>query len=296
MKKLGMLLGLIIFGAPTLVAGSPPGQSPLKADQAIWVGESRGFKIVWTEADIKVHSLEFPNRIVFSARSLANQEFSRIKASEIKYGFKERYCEVVCSYKILAVAGPILSFFEGEDIDCEKTAHPSATNRFTTIDLKKPADVSKKRVKLTDYFPEQAIYQALLADPRVRQALAGREPPLPPSPQSLAELYASLKDAPLEDGECNYGLPKDFLTRFAFHHLAGDKVAVRLALPYWGEVCRGQYLELELLLPVPEILRESLALAQTGKAGFLMQDQERRSGGRDTSIRFTKGKRKPEAE
>ena len=303
MKKLGLaLLGMgLILGALTEVAvteskpaGSPEGRQEQEMLQVIWAGESGGFKIRWTDNDLQAMPLKSPNRAVFSARSLANKELARIKANEKKYGFKERYCEVVCSYKILSVTGSILSFFEGGDVDCEKTAHPSSTNRFTAIDLKKPGGVSQKRVKLTDYFPEKAISQALLADPRVRQALARREPPLPQSPRNLAELCASLKDVLLDDGECSYRVPEDFLTRFAFHHLEEDKVAVRLALPYLGEVCRGRYLEMDLLLPVPESLKEPLALRQTGKAGFLMQDQERLSEGRDTIMRFTKGKKPPD--
>jgi len=122
---------------------------------------------------------------------------------------------------------------------------------------------------------------------------ARREPRPPQSPRSLSELYAWLKDVLLDDGFCSYELPEDFLTRFAFHHLEGDKVAVRLALPYFVEICRGKYLELDLLLPVPESLKEPLALAQTGKAGFLMQDQRPLSGER-TIMRFTKGKKKAE--
>jgi hypothetical protein len=132
-----------------------------------------------------------------------------------------------------------------------------------------------------------------MANPKVRGALARREPPLPQSPRSLGELYASFKDEPWDDGESRYELPQDFLTRFAFYHLEGDKVAVRLALPYFGEVNRGHYLELDLLLPVPQNLKEPLALAQTGKAGFLRQDQSRLSRGEyeATIMRFTKGKK-----
>lgn len=302
-KKLGLvLLGMVmIFGALAGVAGAesrPEGGSPAAPQeqqkaQAIWTGKSGGFAIRWTDSDIQVHPLKSPNRVVFSARSLAQQEFARIKASEKKYGLKERYCEIVASYGIFSVVGSILSLFEGGDVYCEETAHPSHTSRYIAIDLKKPGGFTKKRVKLTDYFPEEAIYQALLADPRVRKALARREPRLPQSPRSLGELYASFKDMPLDDGESSYELPKDFLTRFAFHHLEGDKVAVRLALPFLGQVNAGLNLELDLLLPVPESLKESLALAASGKEGFLMQDQERLSGGRYTIMRFTKGKKPP---
>jgi hypothetical protein len=304
-KSVLVLLGMVMMvGALAGVAGTesqPKGENPAapqkrKTAQPIWAGESGGFKILWTDSDIQVRPLNPPNRVIFSARLLAQQEFARFKANEKKHGLNKRYCEVVYSYKILSVAGTIMSFLEGKGVDCEKTAHPSETNRFTVIDLKKPGDVSKQRVKLTDYFPEKAIYQALLADPRVQKALARREPPLPQSPRSLGELYALFNYEPLDDGECSYIVPEDFLTRFAFHHLEGDKVAVRLALPIFGEVFRGHYLELDLLLPVPESLKGPLALAQTGKAGFLMADQGRLAGGEDndSTMRFTKGKESPD--
>jgi hypothetical protein len=293
MNKLGVLLGLVIFGVSALAAGSPPTPSKQKADRVIWAGESGGFKIRWSDNNLQAIPLKSQNRVVFSAHSLAQQEFALFKAAEEKYGFKGRYCEVVCDYKILAVAGSILNLFEGRGVDCENTAHPSETNRFTVIDLKKTGDFSRRRVKLTDYFSESAVYQAFLADRRVQEVLARREAPLLPSPRNLSELYASLKDVLLNDGECSYRIPEDFLTRFAFHHLEGDKVAVRLALPYFGEVCRGQYLEMDLLLPMPAGLKEPLGLAALEKEGFLMQAQERLSGGRETIMRFTKGKQKP---
>jgi hypothetical protein len=298
-----MFLGTVMMvGALVGVAGAeskPEGEYPAapqkqKTARAIWVGESGGFKIRWTDRDIQAHPAKSPNRVVFSARSLAQQEFARIKANEKKYGLKERYCEIVCDYKILSVVGSTLSFFEGIGVDCEKTAHPSDTNRFTVIDLKKPGGVSKKRVKLTDYFPEKAVYQALLADPRVREALARREPRLPQPPRNLAELYAGLKDELLENEGSSFVLPEDFLSRFAFHYLEADKVAVRLALPIFGEVFRGHHLELDLLLPVPEHLKGPLDLAAAGKEGLLMQDQERLSGEQSTIMRFTKGKKLPD--
>jgi hypothetical protein len=295
LMMIGVLAGVI--GAESRPEEENPGaRQKQKPAQVIWAGESGGFRIRWNKVDIQAHPSASPSRVIFSARSLAQQEFARFKANEKKHGLNKRYCEVVYSYKILSVAGSLMSFFEETGVDCKKTAHPSETNRFTVIDLKKPGGVSKNRVKLTDYFPGKAIYQALLADPRVQKALARRKPPLPQSPRNLAELCAGLKYELLDDGECSYFVSEDFLTRFAFHHLEGAKVAVRLALPIFGEVFRGHYLELNLLLPVPESLKEPLALAQTGKAGFLMQDQSRLTGGEynDFTMRFTKGKESPD--
>jgi len=90
MKKSALvLLGMVMMvGALAGVAGAesrPEGENSVarqKPTQAIWAGESGGFKIRWTDSDIQVHPLKSPNRLVFSARSLAQQEFARFKANE----------------------------------------------------------------------------------------------------------------------------------------------------------------------------------------------------------------------
>ena len=82
MKRWGLvLLGMVmIFGLPVWVAGteSQARRGKLggtarsrKRRQAIWAGKSGGFEIRWTDSDIQVHPLKSPNRVVFSARSLA---------------------------------------------------------------------------------------------------------------------------------------------------------------------------------------------------------------------------------
>jgi hypothetical protein len=292
--RLVFLVMIVIFAVLAGVVAAPPISPPEKtAAESIWSGTSGGFKIRWTENDIQAHPAKFP-RIIFSARSLAEKEFALFKTDEMRYGFKKGYCEFVGSYRILSLAGSIMSFFEETDVSCEEEAHPSRYLSFTAIDLKKPGSVSQKLVKLTDYFPKSAIYQALMAEPRVRQALARREPPLRRSPRNLAELYTAFKDVGMDTGEIIYVWPDDFLARFAFHHLLGNQVAIRLALPALGPSNLGDYLELQLLLPVPQSLKTPLALASTGKEGFLMQDQERLSKGKETTIRFTKGKKPPD--
>jgi hypothetical protein len=61
---------------------------------------------------------------------------------------------------------------------------------------------------------------------------------------------------------------------FAFHHVSGDRVAIRVGIPYATEVCRGTLHQIGLLLPIPEALRQDLERARTGEAGFLMADRE----------------------
>jgi hypothetical protein len=141
-RKLGLvLLGTaLMVGAVSWVAGAesrPEGENPAarqKPTQAFWAGESGGFKIRWTDRDIQIHPSKSPNLVVFSARSRAKQEFARFVADEKKYGLKERYCEVVSSYKILSVVPstggtPVLTnqtYAERGKPDLWKTGRPGA--------------------------------------------------------------------------------------------------------------------------------------------------------------------------
>ena len=96
MKKMvwGIWGIVLILGVLAKVAGAeskPEGESPAAPPQpktapAIWAGECGGFKIRWTAGNIQAYPLKSPHQVVFSARSLAQQEFARFKAAEKKYG------------------------------------------------------------------------------------------------------------------------------------------------------------------------------------------------------------------
>jgi hypothetical protein len=90
----------------------------------------------------------------------------------------------------------------------------------------------------------------------------------------------------LEVGECLFRFPEDVFTRFAFHHLEGDHIAVRIGLPPNVGACRTQHAQLGLLLPFPPTLKRALTLAASRQAGFLMQDQKKIAGTRATSVAF----------
>jgi hypothetical protein len=176
--------------------------------------------------------------------------------------------------------------------------------RFTSIDLAKSGevvyvsppeadlfelDVAKlgKVAKLTEYFPEREVLQALRNNAIIKEALRGE------SPSSLAKLFNLLKEQDIWINKAPFIFPRDFLTRFAFHHLQGDKVAVLMGLPASGGAARGLHAELDLRLPMPPAWKKPLTLASAGKEGFLRQDQERLFRGEYTIIRFTQGKNPP---
>jgi hypothetical protein len=67
-----------------------------------------------------------------------------------------------------------------------------------------------------------------------------------------------------------YYLDADMLQNFAFHHVKGDQVAVRIGLSHGCEVARGALTQIGLYLPIPKALAEPLAAAANGRRGYLM--------------------------
>jgi hypothetical protein len=298
-----VLLGMgLIFGALAEVAGTEPpavGAPPRSpqgeiAAPAIWTGKSGGFAIRWTTADLQARSLKRPGRLIFSAAQLSRRAFQTFISPPNLDGSEERIT-YERQFTLLSVVGSIVSLRDELYYNIQPSAHPGLEIRFTAIDLAKPGAVpdpwateegfslkkSGKVAKLTDYFPEKEVLKALLNDAIIQETLGGE------SPSSLAKLFKLLKDRRIEINGVPYLLPRDWLTRFAFHHLQGNKVAVRLGLPSAGGAARGLHAELGLLLPIPPALKKSLTLAASGKEGFLMADRKKLAGKGVTRIAFS---------
>jgi hypothetical protein len=151
-------------------------------------------------------------------------------------------------------------------------AHPWASKTLETLDMQ-----TGKPVSLDTLFPAHAIFDAMMKDPVVKQALAGAKP------KNLEELRVALADKTTPDGV--YLFPQEGLfENFSFHHVKGDKVAVRLALPNAVEAARGTYAQLGLYMDIPNELKQDLkrAAAQGDspelRAGVLWEELERKGG------------------
>ncbi|MEA2174920.1 MAG: hypothetical protein QOD00_2512 [Blastocatellia bacterium] len=179
------------------------------------------------------------------------------------------------------------------EIELKNDKGEASDKRDKALDLSRPGAVDlsydgfKKRgkmVQLTDYFAEADILKALLADTIIQKALKSSGKP---RPQTLAALMKAVYLQSVPVGECDYELSDDLLTRFAFHHLENERVAVRLGLSHAVETCRGSLVELGILLPIPAALKQPLLRAQSGTAGFLMKDQKKIAREQITSFTFT---------
>jgi hypothetical protein len=264
------------------------------AGETIWEGQSGGISIRWATVDLFAKSDAKTERIWGPLVRKGFEDFTAVAVN----GDPAKRPKVSCSYgrqfRILSIVGPLVSFEDQYSDDCGG-AHPSADTRFTSVDLSKPdslqyarqedtpmmnVDLAKpgKIVKLTDYFAEQDVLRALLGDRVVQKALAGLRRSTPP--RTLAELPELFAADDYALGDLDFELRPDFLTRFAFHHLEGDKVAVRLGLPPHSGASRTEHQQLGLLLP----MKQDFAYAASRRHGFLMLDAAQTSGGRATTF------------
>lgn len=269
---------------PQIVATQPGQNSPPQGSQeitgkTIWKGVSGGTEIEWTTDDLFAKSGNKVERMFESLAKRGYDEFLADVAANKTKGVTGK-CDYRRDFEVLSIVGTLVSFTDDEYSDCGG-AHPTTQTRFTMIDLARPGEVvygqgenamdvdlqkPGKAVKLTDYFNESDILNALLADRVIKRALAYAGVSSPPKTlAALPEIFAK-NDYVLNQTELS--LRPDFLTRFAFHHIEGDMVAVRLNLPSIAFAYRSQ--QIGLLLPIPSQLRQPLALAAIGRDGFLM--------------------------
>lgn len=249
----------------------------------IWSGQSGGFRIWWTTDDLFVLSARGIERIWRPLAERGRGDFAEEMRRNDQAGEKAPdNCGYQRDFKLLSVVGTLVSFQDDEYSYCGGV-HPTTYRRFTAIDLatrnkalyfqdEKLMDAALAKpgrvAKLTEYFDEQDVLSALLADRFIRRVFAQAGVSAPPRTLAkLTELFA--ENDYIIDGS-DLELSPDFLSQFAFHHLAGNKVAVRLNLPSLASAYRAR--QIGLLLPITLRLQQALALADVRKEGFLMKD------------------------
>jgi hypothetical protein len=214
---------------------------------AYWTGDSAGALIRWSAADLLI-TQPGQSAPLFSAKATTDKDL----------GGNQNDCSADASYQLLSVVGPIVSYERDAGGYCKGAAHPWADRGFLTLDTR-----TGKPVRLTDLFPEKQVLAALLGDRLVQKGLTGKS-----RPQTLKAFFETLEDYSEEN--CIYGFQEDMLQSFAFHHLKGDQVAVRIALKPTCEVARGMLTQLGVYLPIPTTLASALREAAAKRHGLLM--------------------------
>ncbi|MEB3195942.1 MAG: hypothetical protein VKP62_01955 [Candidatus Sericytochromatia bacterium] len=171
--------------------------------------------------------------------------------------------------KVTAQVGRYLGTEVTDSGSIPGAAHPWATKTLETLDM-----ATGKRVSLDTLFPAHAIFDAMMKDPVVKQALAGAKP------RNLEELRVALAGKKTPDG-AHFFPEEGLFEHFSFHHVKGNQVAVRLALPNAVEAARGTYAQLGLYMDIPKELNQDLmraAGATEYRAGVLWEELERKGG------------------
>lgn len=270
-------------------------------ESIIWDGESGGWFIRWTTSDLYVQSAGQMKKIW---KPLVESDFADFTSEQEKDSIPSGRQPVSYEYqrifRVLSVVGSIVSF-EDSLVIFFGHGSPGINTRFTSIDLAgngqilysrlegtSPRDVNLdnpgKIAKLTDYFAEEDVLRALLADRIIKKALAALDKLS--APQTLTGLPELFKGNGYELGNTGFELRPDFLTRFVFHHIEGDKIAVRMGLPPHYGVNKAQHLQIGILLDIPPTLKNPAFLAATNKEGFMMQSQRKIAGKQDTEFIF----------
>jgi hypothetical protein len=172
-------------------------------------------------------------------------------------GSYEEGCEGAFESTLVSAVGPYLTFLQTSNGFCEGAAHPWSSTGFATYDAR-----TGKLARLTEAFDEPSVLAALNGDAVILKALDGKPA------TTLAELFERA------DGGCETAIGDWLLGAFAFHHLKGGQVAVRIGLGHGCEVMRGKFTQLGLYLPASKELPAWLKKAEA--RGLLMKSLSRK--------------------
>ena len=186
--------------------------------------------ISWNKKEITARKRDGRPRVICRAYKKSSSGMS-----------EERKC------RILSVVGTLISY--QLDYYHEGGAHPSYGSYYKTVDLER----GKKPITLTMLFPEKDVVKALKGDRVIKKALS-KERGRGKGIGTLKSLLAHI------DGGCKMSF-LSIPSSFAFHHVKGGEVALRIGLPHGCEVMRGTFTQLGLYLPIPKALKGSLARA-----------------------------------
>jgi len=237
-----------------------------KANKIIWTGKAGRYNYVWKFSGIEIqkNTSTIKNISLLYNGSVDNEFISNAKEYYTKTKSSYNISE---SYTILSVVGPILSYKTYFYCSCGGT-HPGHYSNFFAVRR-------GKTVKLTDIFPENDIYVALMDNEVVSRSLSesGRK-----ESTKLSKLLEVLDN---QTAPYSYS---NLMEHFAFHHIEENRVAVTLGLAASVGVMRGSMDGIEIYLTIPKALKKSFTLANKKKEGFLMEDAEETADGKESCV------------
>lgn len=265
-----MKVGNVSNQQPTPKPTAKPANAPapkLGGDLApagiVWGGASGEHKISWTTADIR--ALGADGKVISVKDGLRKD----MHADELGPGATAK-----ASARVKSLVNGVLSVQWTHDSFVPGDAHPDTGKAFRTFNLAKGG----APMRLTEAFPEEAIYKALMADGVIKQALGKAQP------RDLAGLERAIayKTVKLEGHE--YVLDPELLSRFAIHHVEGSDAYVRLGLEAANGADRDAFTQIGLKLAIPEDQRAGYQAAEA--AGSLGRALDKLPAGKDMQAKF----------
>ncbi len=250
---------------------------------------------VWDGKDLFVKSETSSKKLGVFSRIAENYCLASRKGAE-------KNCFCGNSMGPIAIVGSIVAVDHESDFSCQGSY---LSWRFASFDLEKLGDLNYslpeelnssepvrspkgKLVSLEELFSDEDIFSAFMANEPISEMIAEaiNERKLEAKPKDLIGLtkFLTRENTIFLDGF--FQLEKDYLTRFVFHHIEGEKVAVWISLTPNSHVGQANHEHLEIFLPIPEKFRNPLLLAEAGKEGFLMKDAAKFVGTSHTEFDF----------
>ncbi|MCA1624500.1 MAG: hypothetical protein LC768_07465, partial [Acidobacteria bacterium] len=288
-----------------IIETSPTRNIDEDIEKKIWNGESDGFKIRWTTKDIYVESDKGVEKVfsyyterLFEKNYKYEREYSEKlgKYIQTKKILEMENCSVWFDGEIASLVGSTMTIETEVFLACgimQYYKHLVVLNlnkpkSFKLIsDTKEDEEFVGSSVKLTEFFSDEQILEALLKNNKVRAAIEKIDKEFKPKNTSeliewfekkdkeLYELDNDKRDWGMEDvsfGEDYNGrLTRRLHSGFAFDRLENGKVIVKVGL---NNTHKSHMLpSLELEFNVPEKLRKELELANSKQQGFLYKDR-----------------------
>ena len=279
LRRAVRLRGLPLAGR-RCAAAALPAASSAAAQGVIWRGTSAGFDITWSERDLSARRVG-DGVVVFSARRIADHEWAEMQG---EHDAEVPVREYEQSYRLLSVAGSIISVEEATYCDCGG-AHPISWRRFVAYDLARSTVAHPHPLAATEVVPQAALLRALTADRLVRQAMDAAHVATFTSLRGLTE---ALKTQPIEwaEDDCAYDIGEEFPVQFALHHVENGRVALRFSLGHAYEVCRGRMIQVGVLVPLLPRWDAPVRAAEARRAGYLMKDLASIARDRETVLNY----------
>jgi hypothetical protein len=259
---------------------------PIREDvKTDWIQTIKGNSFSWNGKDLFLTERD-GNKVGILSK-IANN-YCRIR----QVG-EEKDCYCGNFIRPVSVVGSIVGIDHTSNFSCQGSYY---SWRYASFDIEKSGDYNYittdaenssepfrlpdgKLLSLTELFSEPDVFNMLMRNQIIANSIneAINSKKISVKPNNLKELssFFRLPTTRLLD---DFQLEKDYLTRFVFHHIQDERVAVWISLTPSSHVGQANQEHIEILLPISDNLRESFLRAEIKESGFLMKDADKTVG------------------